>query len=532
MRSAQQLTEIGTIRCAVYGRYSSELQRATSIEDQIRQCRNHAKHEGWEVLEDFVLADKALSGATMAGREALDKLVTAAKTSPRPFDCLLIDDTSRLGRNIADVLKIGDIFRFYGVFLFFVSQKLDSRNESFRQLHIFSGMMDEQYLVGLRDKVHRGQEGRVLNGYHPGGKCYGYQNVPELDPTRKSDYGRVAVTGVKLAIIEEQAAIVRRIFEMYADGYGLARIAKQLNKDGIQSPQPPRKSSARAWCPSGIRDMLRNQRYIGKVRWNRTTKIRNPETGHRTQRRKSKAEELIVDAPEQRIVPQELWERVQLRIAEISKRFTGRQMGGMNRTERSRTYLFSGLLVCGMCGANMVITGGTKNNAKYACPLHRYRGVCTNNLYIRRDRLEDQLLTALTDKLRQPDVLECIVKRFGEQLEDRLNEIRTSRQILSKAELHDQMKELRVQEGNLADAIARHGLSDVLSARLKAVENRIGEINRTLHCPEIESTFNLSPDEQREFVLQRADNFAALLRADPLIERRTLRQHITKLNWS
>jgi hypothetical protein len=65
--------------------------------------------------------------------------------------------------------------------------------------------------------------------------------------------------------------------------------------------------------------------------------------------------------------------------------------------------------------------------------------------------------------------------------------------------------------------------------RLKAVENRIGEINRTSHCPAIESTFNLSPDEQREFVLQRADNFAALLRADPLIAGRTLRQHITKL---
>ena len=76
---------------------------------------------------------------------------------------------------------------------------------------------------------------------------------------------------------------------------------------------------------------------------------------------------------EQRIVPQELWDRVRLRIAEISKRFTGRQMRGMNRTERSRTYLFSGLLVCGLCGANMVITGGTKDNAKYACPLQRYR---------------------------------------------------------------------------------------------------------------------------------------------------------------
>ncbi len=43
-------------------------------------------------------------------------------------------------------------------------------------------------------------------------------------------------------------------------------------------------------------------------------------------------------------------------------------MGGMNRTERSRAYLFSGLLVCGLCGANMVITGGTKDNANMPAP--------------------------------------------------------------------------------------------------------------------------------------------------------------------
>jgi hypothetical protein len=59
-----------------------------------------------------------------------------------------------------------------------------------------SGLMDEQFLVGLADKVHRGQEGRVLKGLNPGGKLYGYTNVPILNPNRPGKYGRPAVDGV------------------------------------------------------------------------------------------------------------------------------------------------------------------------------------------------------------------------------------------------------------------------------------------------------------------------------------------------
>ena len=77
-------------------------------------------------------------------------------------------------------------------------------------------MMDVQYLVGLADEVHRGQEGRVLKGLIPGGRCYGYVNVPIEDPSRQGKYGRPAVSGVRLEIHQEQARVVRRIFEMYA----------------------------------------------------------------------------------------------------------------------------------------------------------------------------------------------------------------------------------------------------------------------------------------------------------------------------
>ena len=143
------------------------MQRPASIEDQTRNCREEAERNGWTVLDDYVRSDSAQSGSSLAERLGLISLLEDAKKEPRPFDCLLIDDTSRLGRNLPDVLNLADRFKHYGIFLYFVSQKLDSRDPTFRQLHTLNGMMDEQYLTGLADKVRRGLKGRILNGFYP-----------------------------------------------------------------------------------------------------------------------------------------------------------------------------------------------------------------------------------------------------------------------------------------------------------------------------------------------------------------------------
>src|SRR6266581_8851698 len=85
-------------RCAIYARFSSDLQRPTSIEDQVRRCRAFAEKQGWAVVDDFVRFDEAKSAETLAGRDRLHSLLSAAKSTPVPFDCLLVDDTSRLAR--------------------------------------------------------------------------------------------------------------------------------------------------------------------------------------------------------------------------------------------------------------------------------------------------------------------------------------------------------------------------------------------------------------------------------------------------
>ena len=97
----------------------------------------------------------------------------------------------------------------------------------------------------------------------------------------------------------------------------------------------------------------------------------------------------------------------------------------MNRTAASRSYLFSGLLVCGECTSRLVIISGRgkRGYVKYGCPSHRYRGVCDNAVTIRQDRLEQQLLAALEQRLSNPEMIEYTLIRFQEELQKRLAEI-------------------------------------------------------------------------------------------------------------
>ena len=157
----------------------------------------------------------------------------AAREIPRPFDRVLVYDTSRLGRNLPEVLTIVERLKYLGVYVNFVSQDIDSATDSSRMQLAMNGMMDEHYLDNLARSVHRGAEGQALKGFTPGGKCYGYLNVPIENPAKLGKYGRATVLGVKLEIIEKEAEVVRRIFSLFAGGAGLGQITKKLNSEGV-----------------------------------------------------------------------------------------------------------------------------------------------------------------------------------------------------------------------------------------------------------------------------------------------------------
>jgi DNA invertase Pin-like site-specific DNA recombinase len=278
---------VRVLRCAIYARYSTDKQNPLSIDDQVRKCREFGQRQGWDVLDGHIYTDEAITGASDE-RTGLQRLIEAATSNAHAFGAVLVDDTSRLSRKLADSLRIFEQLRFADVRLIFVSQGIDTDSEQAEVLLATHGIVDSLYIKELAKKTHRGVEGRALQGFHTAGRCFGYRSVPIEDPTRRDAYGRPQIIGVKLEIEPDQAAIVRRIFSDYAAGDSIKTIAKRLNAERIPPPSPYRGQRHPSWAPSAISVMLRNDRYRGVVVWNRTRKVRDPKTGRRVQRERPK----------------------------------------------------------------------------------------------------------------------------------------------------------------------------------------------------------------------------------------------------
>jgi DNA invertase Pin-like site-specific DNA recombinase len=417
---------VSQLRCAIYARYSTDKQNPLSIDDQIRKCREFAARNGWEVLDAHIYGDEAICGAT-DDRSGLKNLLGTATAAAHPIDVILVDDTSRLSRKLADSLRIFDQLRFAGVRLIFVSQGIDTDSEQAEVLLATHGIVDSLYIQELAKKTHRGVEGRALQGFHTGGRCFGYRSVPIEDPTRTDSYGRPQIVGVKLEVHPEQAAIVRRIFADYAAGDSVKTIAKKLNAEGVTSPAPHRGQRHPSWAPSAISVMLHNERYRGTAVWNRTRKVRDPRTGRRIQRLRQRTEWTVMDAPHLRIVSDEIWQAVTNRLASVNAAFSSGVGAGLCSRSHTARYLFSGFLKCGLCSSNIVLISGRGGAgwAKYGCPLHQNRGMCANELVVRRDRIEQELISGLQREVLREDVAAFALEEFKRQLRARLKDTRS-----------------------------------------------------------------------------------------------------------
>lgn len=520
------------MRCAVYARFSSDNQNDT-IEDQIRKCRAAAERNGWVVLEDYIRWDKALTGRTLVGRDGLADLLRLAKQNPRPFDAILIDDTSRLGRYLPDVLRESDTLLFHGVFIYFVSDSLNTSDENSRIAHMVKAYGDERYSKDMGKKIHRGQEGKILKGCTAGAACYGYKNTYIRDSSQKGMHGEAKVIAVKQQKVPEHAEIIVRIMEMRASWLSYATIAKTLKAQGVPAPQRKYKGITRAqWFPSTIKQITRNELYRGIRHWNRTGKALNPANGKKNNRVKPQSEWVRVEVPELRIVSDELWERVQSVNRHMKDQIYGRRLGGLNRSAQSRTYLFSDLMYCGRCGGKFaVIIGGEAAKVRYGCKNHRFRDTCTNKVTIRWKQLEPQLISAIAKNLSDPRFEEERIREFRKQLKERveLEEKLASEAASNGPMLEAECSELEKQARRLVDAIAQHGYSAFMSAELARVESRLADVERLLAVKQTPKLPTFTDEQVRNFLRNECENFCELLTSDPETARQELRKRIKRL---
>ena len=159
------------MRAAIYARYSTDLQSASSIEDQIRLCRECVEKENGGIVE--IYSDYAISGSSVRNRPGMRALLEGAKSGK--FDCVISEALDRLSRDQEDIAAIYKRLRHSDIRLLTLAEGEIS------ELHVgLKGTMNALFLKDLALKIRRGQRGRVEAGRIPGGSSYGYRIIRRL----------------------------------------------------------------------------------------------------------------------------------------------------------------------------------------------------------------------------------------------------------------------------------------------------------------------------------------------------------------
>ncbi len=402
---------------ASYARFSSDNQRDASIEDQQRMCRKFAEHEGMVITREY--ADKAMSGK-LENRPEYSQLVKDIENGEMAV--LLVDDLSRLSRNINTPATV-DEFKYHGTRVICVADGIDTISKTSKVAIAVKGMMNNLFLDDLKAKVHRGLEGNALKGRNTGGKVYGYDPKPHYSASKTDIYGRPEIEYVTRVINEDQAKVIKQIFEWAAEGRPYQWIASELNRRGIKA------SNGGTWTSSTITSsvnglptgILNNKLYIGIYTWNKTECTYHPQTGAKKVRTRNESEWLVMELPELRIISDDLWNRVKERQRVQKKKTINKQAETHEnaRTGRPPKRLFSGVLKCSECGGNLIIVDKKQN---YRCGNAHRRGsaVCENKQKVNRSEIEEMLLASIKKDLFRPEAVEEFRKEAAAVLKVRM----------------------------------------------------------------------------------------------------------------
>jgi site-specific DNA recombinase len=373
---------------AIYARFSTELQSEKSTEDQIALCRAYAVRHQLDVVATF--EDKARSGASVFGRDGLMQLMDAARQ--HRFTVVIVEALDRLSRDMEDLAGIHKRLSFQRIEIQAVH---DGTADSI--LIGIRGLVGQMQREDGAKKVRRGMAGVIREGRHAGGRAYGYRALP----------GKLG----ELKIVEDEAAIVRRIFAAYAAGRTPRDIAHDLNRESVR---PPR---GRRWNASTINGnaqrgagLIFNELYAGRIVWNKVRMVKDPDTGKRLSRPNAREDWQRIEAPHLRIIEIPVWEQVQALKAEKSRL--------ASHVKRRAPHLLSGLLRCGCCGSGVSVHDRDKTGkTRIRCSAVRESGSCPNRRIIYLRDIEKLVLSGMTEELKDPRLIEAYVRKYNSERE-------------------------------------------------------------------------------------------------------------------
>ena len=377
MKQSSKKHELGT--AALYCRLSRDDNmdsESNSIQNQRKILQKAAKDKGY--TDTFFFVDDGITGTTMK-RPGFQKMLTAIEAGY--ILAVFVKDLSRLGRNYIEVGKLTEeFFPLHDIRLVAVSDGVDS-DEGEDDFTPFKNIMNEYYAKDISRKR------RIVN------KMKGNAGVPLSPPP----YGYIKnPDDPRFWVVEPEAAeVVRRIYRMALEGYGLAETAAQLAADGVVNPTYYWRSRGTSrggskstveptkWGHTTVKKILTLQEYCGDV-----INFKSYSKSYKMKKRIENPEEnrAIFLNVHEAIIDRQTWEKVQ-----ALQKGTRRK----KPTVTQEPSVFSGLLKCPECGGNLNFHFNQNNHdiKFFSCQNHNsgYRK-CSKTHYIRLDFLEQVVL--------------------------------------------------------------------------------------------------------------------------------------------
>lgn len=422
-------------RVAIYCRLSDEDkikqkdEDSESIQNQKNILMEYAMEQGWEIFNLY--SDDDWSGMD-SERPEWNKMLLDAKN--RNFNIVLCKSQSRFTRDMEMVEKyLHTLFPLWGIRFVGFADNADTDNKGNKKARQINGLVNEWYCEDISENIKvvfdkKRRDGQYIGGLAP----YGLMKNP-------NEKGR-------LLIDPEAAVIIKRIFQLYLEGFGAMKIAKLFNDEGIPNPtkyknmhgvdwkKDKKEAKLGLWTGVTIRRILKNRMYIGDMVQGVHRKV-----SYKSKKCVSvpKEEWYIVENTHEAIIDRETFELVQKML--VSKR---------RADGTGKPHVLAGKVKCADCGSTMVrfTPNDRKGNSlpyKYLrCGmLDKKTGACTGH-YIRFDKLEAVILFRLKEYF----------KNISEgTLKDRCYDINT--ELKTVKSLDSQLSDIEKQVENLKKAI-------------------------------------------------------------------------------
>ncbi|MBP0723924.1 recombinase family protein [Bacillus sp. RG28] len=456
---------------AVYVRVSTDRdEQISSVENQVDICRNWLERNEFVWDETSVYKDEGISGTLFVDRPAIQQILEKAKQ--KLINVVIFKSISRLARDLKDSLEIREVFLAHGVRIISVEEGYDStkagKNDmAFELWSLFSA----QYSRTLSSSISAALAAKVRRGEHIGKVPYGYNRVNQL-----------------LEINEDEAEVVRLIYNLYNNGYGYKNITNELNRLGFKP------KNNQVWQVTSVQRLIQNAIYKGTFILNQFTNVKIG--GRKKQIRNSSEKWILFPNHHPSIIDDETWNQAN------QKKIKSRKIRITPWNE------FRDLAKCSECHSNMIIVqsfrtkkNGERTEWKYLkCSQYRRAGKhgCVNHVPISyedfrgfmtkllMEKGKDVLLniqkSAETNQLKKCKKLEQTLKQ-NEQRKKKLLDLYLD-QLIEKEEFEKKRKEVEETISQTKKELFVLNQTETVQTNIQNIKDAFKEIeksNQDLH---------------------------------------------------